>query len=309
VDGQKVRERKVGLGRIIAGRTPQELLTADRVPPDFEYRGLAKDANLDFIHRTCDGTEIYFVSNQQNRSETADCIFRVSDKQPEIWDAVTGERREATTCYRNDPVGSTVVPAGCTMVPMRFAPRQSWFFVFRKPRDGAQGARCNWLSFGAPAMLTGPWTVHFDQKWAGPESVVFENLGDWTKRSEAGIKYYSGKATYKKTFDLPDPLRPPGRRLCLDLGKVKNVAEVRLNGKDLGVVWTAPWHVEITTAVKPTGNALEIDVVNLWPNRLIGDAALPPEKRLTVTNVKKFHKDFPLYESGLLGPVTLKAAE
>jgi hypothetical protein len=100
-------------------------------------------------------------------------------------------------------------------------------------------------------------------------------------------------------------LRQPGRRLHLDLGKVKNVAQVRLNGKDLGVVWTAPWQVEITDAVKPAGNLLEIDVVNLWPNRLIGDAALPPEKRLTTTNVTAYTKDSPLLPSGLLGPVTL----
>ncbi|MCH8167098.1 MAG: hypothetical protein IIC03_04115 [Proteobacteria bacterium] len=88
--------------------------------------------------------------------------------------------------------------------------------------------------------------------------------------------------------------------MYLNLGKVKNLAEVHLNGADLGVVWTAPWQVDITSAVKPTGNELEIDVVNLWPNRLIGDAALPPEKRLTVTNVTKFKKDSPLLESGLL---------
>jgi hypothetical protein len=300
VDGRKVHQRKVGLGRVIAGRTPQEVLAADGVPADFEYRGAAKDANLDFIHRTAGAADIYFVSNQLNRPEKAACLFRVSGKQPEFWDAVTGERRDAT-CFGKD--------AGRTVVPMTFAPRQSWFVVFRKPADTSKPAQSNFAPFTKPVELTGPWAVHFDPKWGGPESIVFERLDDWTKRPETGIKYYSGTATYKKTFDLPESSRSPGRRLYLDLGKVKNVAEVRLNGKNLGVVWTAPWHVEITAVVKPTGNALEIDIVNLWPNRLIGDAALPPEKRLTVTNVKKFHKDFPLYESGLLGPVTLKAAE
>ena len=139
--------------------------------------------------------------------------------------------------------------------------------------------------------------------------MVFEKLEDWTQRPEKGIKYYSGKATYEKTFDLPETVRPSGKRLYLDLGQVENVAEVRLNGKKLGVVWTAPWHVEITAAVQSAGNQLEIDVVNLWPNRLIGDAALPPEKRLTVTNVKRFSEDSPLLPSGLLGPVTLQAAQ
>jgi hypothetical protein len=114
------------------------------------------------------------------------------------------------------------------------------------------------------------------------------------------------KATYKKTFDLLKDIRKSDNRLYLDLGRIKNVTEVRLNGKDLGVVWTAPWRVEITDAVRPMDNRLEIDVVNLWPNRLIGDAALPPKKRLTKTNVKKFHEDYPLYPSGLLGPVTFQ---
>ena len=113
-------------------------------------------------------------------------------------------------------------------------------------------------------------------------------------------------ATYHKTFDLPEAARNASERLYLDLNRVRNVAQVRLNGKDLGVVWTAPWRVDITQAVKATGNKLEIDVINLWPNRLIGDAGLPKEKRLTATNVQKFyrgkHKPLP---SGLLGPVAV----
>jgi hypothetical protein len=153
--------------------------------------------------------------------------------------------------------------------------------------------------------LSGPWTVKFDPEWGGPESVVFDKLQDWTKRPEEGIKYYSGKATYHKTFDLPELLRESNRKIHLNLGKLNNVAQVRLNGKDLGIVWTAPWNV----AVLSTGNNLEIEVVNLWPNRLIGDARLPEAKRLTTTNVKKFKPDSPLLESGLLGPVTLQVAE
>ncbi|MHC4799872.1 MAG: glycosylhydrolase-like jelly roll fold domain-containing protein, partial [Planctomycetota bacterium] len=119
--------------------------------------------------------------------------------------------------------------------------------------------------------MSGPWTVKFDPEWGGPESVVFDKLQDWTKRPEEGIKYYSGKATYHKTFDLPELLRESNRKIHLNLGKLNNVAQVRLNGKDLGIVWTAPWNVDITRAVLSTGNNLEIEVVNLWPNRLIGD--------------------------------------
>jgi hypothetical protein len=157
--------------------------------------------------------------------------------------------------------------------------------------------------------LTGPWTVKFEPRWGGPESVVFERPEDWTKRAEEGIKFYSGTATYHKTFDLPPALRDSGKRIYLDLGTVKNIARVRVNGEDCGVVWTAPWHAEISGRVQAQDNRLEIAVANLWPNRLIGDASLPPDKQFTVTNVKKFKKDAPLLESGLLGPVTLVVAE
>jgi len=302
VDGEQVTERRVGRGRILWGPTLQKILASDGVPPDFEHRSPAPDAHLDYIHRTCGATEIYFISNQKNRPEKAECAFRVTGKQPEIWDAVTGERWEAVN-FR--------VEAGRTVVPLEFAPRQSWFIVFRREVSAAEHRdpeKKNFPTMKTVAQLDGPWHVAFDPKWGGPESVVFDKLEDWTTRLESGINYYSGRATYAKTFDLPETVQD-GQRLYLDLGRVENVAEVRLDGEELGVVWTAPWRVEITRAVRPVGNQLEIDVVNLWPNRLIGDAALPPEKRLTVTNVKKFKPESPLLESGLLGPVTLQIGQ
>jgi len=100
----------------------------------------------------------------------------------------------------------------------------------------------------------------------------------------------------------------PSFRLCLDLGDVRNLATVRLNGRALGTLWTPPFRVEITGVARPAGNELEIEVVNLWPNRLIGDARLPPEQRRTATNVQTITKDSPLLPAGLLGPVTVQAA-
>ena len=127
-------------------------------------------------------------------------------------------------------------------------------------------------------------------------------MEDWTHRPEEGIKYYSGKATYVKQFDATGI--QPGAQYFLETGVVRNMAELTLNGKKLGILWTAPWRIEITGLLKPTGNLLEIVVVNCWPNRLIGDAALAPEKRLTQTNIT-FKKDAPLMSSGLLGPVVI----
>jgi hypothetical protein len=144
--------------------------------------------------------------------------------------------------------------------------------------------------------------VSFDPKWGGPEKVTFDQLVDWTTRSEPGIKFYSGTAVYRKEFNLPT-MPPKGIRLLLDLGAVHEVGSVRLNGRDLGVVWTKPAQVDITDAVKAAGNALEVTVVNLWPNRLIGDEALPKQLRVTETNMRKFGSASPLLPSGLIGPV------
>ena len=151
--------------------------------------------------------------------------------------------------------------------------------------------------------MTGAWTVKFDPNRGGPESAVFDTLVDWTQRPEDGIKFYSGTATYQKMFDLP--AGAPGRRLYLDLGQVKNLARVRLNGQDLGLVWCAPWRVDITRAAKLKGNDLAIEVVNTWANRLIGDTKLPPEKRLTWTAVPTLGPNSPLLPAGLLGPVRI----
>ena len=298
-DGKTLNEHAFGRGRVTWGKALGGILRAGGAPPDLECRAGRQGARIDYIHRSAGEAEIYFVANLANRAEQADCTFRLSGKQPEIWNAVTGERWDATDWRIED---------GRTVVPLEFAPRQSWFVVFRRPAEPLARRAPNFPTLEVIQELAGPWRVAFDPKWGGPESVVFEKLDDWTKRPEEGIRYYSGTATYHKTFDLSVPLGQPGKRLFLDLGKVQNVAAVRLNGKDLGVVWAAPWRVEITRAVKPSGNALEIDVVNLWPNRLIGDAKLTPENRLTRTNVQKFYTgQHPLLESGLLGPVTLRA--
>ncbi len=287
--------------RVISGVTLDEIVQRDGLPPDVEFRNASPQAKLDWIHRRDGDSEIYFLSNQSRVAAAAEVVFRVGGRQPELWDAVTGRIRDLTDWREED---------GRTVVPLEFAPRESYFVVFRKKAaTGSSKDANNFHELKPVAELAGPWNVSFDPKWGGPKSVVFEQLEDWTKRSEAGIRFYSGTATYRKTFDLPETSARGSTRLYLDLGTVKDLAAVRLNGQDLGVVWTAPWRVEVTNAVKPTGNRLEIDVVNLWPNRLIGDAALPPEERLTKTNATVHTKDSPLMPSGLLGPVVLHAAE
>jgi hypothetical protein len=255
------------------------VVKADGLLPDIEFHNPSAGARFDWIHRRSGETDIYFISNQSAVPTTAEIVFRVAGTKPELWDAVMGEIRDLPE-YR--------VENGRTAVPMRFEPRQSWFVVFREssrlaPRDAG---RKNFLTRSVRTTLTGPWEVSFDPQWGGPARVTFDKLEDWTKRPEDGIRFYSGIARYRKTFDSSRTTHHS--RCFLDLGLVKNLARVFLNGRDLGVVWCAPWQVEITDALKTGSNSLEIQVANLWPNRLIGDGLLPKEQRRTISNVRTY---------------------
>lgn len=299
-DGKSVKEHAFGKGRVVWGKAVRDVLSASGVGPDFAHDGAA-DANLDWIHRRANEADIYFIANRNARAEKAVCTFRVCGKQPEIWDPVTGLRRDAAAFSPSDTAVS---------VPLEFSPCGSQFVVFRRAvRPGATGkAGCNFPEFSPVLEIKGAWTVKFDARWGGPESAEFPELTDWTTRPEEGIRYYSGKATYVKTFELAEAQCANKDGLHLDLGDLNAVAEVRLNGQALGILWLKPYRVAIGKAVKAGANALEIDVVNLWPNRLMGDGKLPMEKRYTQTNIDVFYKgEHPLLPSGLLGPVRVLA--
>jgi hypothetical protein len=332
-DGSTAGEHRAGKGRMIWGRTAREVLAKDGVPPDFEFAGAAPGANLDYIHRRTGDAEIYFVSNQGARAELAQATFRVSGRTPELWLPETGEIRPQAV-YDSTPDGRT-------LLPLRLEPYGSVFVVFRKPaaehfvllawpgvfvdRDGVPvlvgtepGRYELKTSTGRvltvtvprgpdPLPVAGPWTVRFPKGWGAPESVVFDSLESWTQNRDSGIKYFSGTAAYEKEVDIPAPMLGSGKSLVLDLGEVREIAEVDLNGKSLGVVWSVPRVVDITAAARPGKNQLRIRVTNLWPNRLIGDQFLPEEKRFTRTNIRKFTRDSELMPSGLLGPVILRS--
>jgi len=185
----------------------------------------------------------------------------------------------------------------------------------------------------APITLAGPWKLGFPSGWGAPESVMLDRLISWTEHADEGVKYFSGTATYRKTFELPADRLLSGQKLFLDLGRVAVIAEVNLNGRDLGILWKLPRRVEITGGARPGVNKLEVRVTNLWPNRLIGDEKKPPylkwnknggpaewpdwvaeggpvpkTGRYTFTTWHQYEKDSPLLESGLLGPVTLQSS-
>ncbi len=296
------------------------------VPPDF-----TSDVPLRWIHRRDGGAEIYFVVNPDARSVETIAVFRVSGLGPELWDPLEGTSRRLAGYSFAD---------GRTSVPLKFEPRQSYFVIFREPAPltpgsdpGSSAAGSDFPALSEVVTLEGPWEVSFDPAWGGPERIVFSSLDDWSLRPEEGIKYYSGQAVYAKTFDVPPAAAAADgkdHRLWLDLGTVKAIARVRLNGRDLGVVWCDPWRVEITDAVKHGSNRLEVQVANLWPNRLIGDEREPPDAaygpggplarwpdwllegkprpssgRRTFSTWKHYEKNSPLLPSGLLGPVRI----
>jgi hypothetical protein len=330
--------RSYGKGRVVCGPSIREVLAQAAVPPDFACQSQTQAALVDFIHRRTEDAEIYFVANRRGASLQADCTFRVGGPQPELWDPVTGAQRD---------LPQFEIKGGCTSVPLEFEPYGALFVVFRKgspksevrtpkPPAGSQPrAEENFPRLTPAQELAGPWTVQFDPQWFYPTNdlggeqarglVSFEKLEDWNQRAEPAVKYFSGSAVYRKVFELAPELRrqkseisktnsnlrPPtadlSSRLFLDLGTVKETARVRLNGKDLGVVWCPPWRVEITGAAQPGANALEIAVVNLWPNRLMGDRKLPPAQRRTRTRMFMGGLNDEQQSAGLLGPVTIQA--
>jgi len=160
-------------------------------------------------------------------------------------------------------------------------------------------------------VLAGSWDLHFDPKWGGPDHIEINELKSWIDFEETGIKYYSGTATYTKSFTLNSKDRN-GKKLVLDLGNVQEMASIKINGHQLATKWCFPFQFDISKYVKAGNNQLVVEVVNMWPNRLIGDGKIPAEKRLTKTNVKKFEApdaDKYLRESGLMGPVKILSSD
>ncbi len=307
-DHEGMVQRSIGSGRLITGHALASMslypdydalaaiFKSAAVPPDFEA-----EHDLRFTHRRDGEAEIYFVANGQPTAVRSECTFRVAGKAPELWDAVTGESRHATTYRQHE---------GRTTLPLELAPNGSVFVIFRGGGGESPAMTPNAPQFSTIATLSGPWKIQFDPKAGGPaSSVEFAELEDWTRRPEAGIKYYSGTALYAKTFRAPISPSGPNQRLVLDLGRVAVLARIKLNSQVLGTVWTPPYRVDVTGKIQPGENTLEVEAVNLWPNRMIGDKTRSQAERVTWSTWDPFKADSPLLESGLLGPVTLQIAE
>lgn len=454
-DGQSVTENRAGKGRVVWGQSLKDVFAAQKLAPDFEFAGESRP-RLAYVHRVAGDADVYFVSNQRGQFDTADCVFRVADKIPEIWRPDTGVIEPAAVWSQTN---------SRTSVRLTFEPAGSLFVVFRRAAKGVDSvvaARGNGDAPQAPAAklsvqravyealdgagsmdvtarlaelardgqiviaasndalgrdpallhekqlrveytldgksgsisvpenemlvlppeartgavpqwqatlgpnsqpgiralasaqvelrtaqgrvlhasttvppaqeIAGPWNLSFPPHWGAPDRVKLEQLISWPEHPESGVRYFSGTATYSKEIEISAERLQAGRELWLDLGRVKNFAEISLNGVPLATLWKPPFRVNLTAAARAGKNQLIVKVTNLWPNRLIGDEQLPadlewngkqpkawpqwlldgkpsPNGRLTFTTWHHWTKDSPLQESGLIGPVTLQTAQ
>lgn len=295
-----------------------ELFDSDNLKPDFEGEG------LEYTHRRGEAADVYFVANTKPEPVRRRCTFRIAGKTAELWDPETGEVFALPGVQQHN---------GRMTAVLQFEPAQSWFVIFR---DGPSGRRADdpFPSWRTVQEITGPWTLSFDPAWGTKEKLTLDVLSSWSDHADPLVKYYSGTATYQKTFVVPESILSQNTsRLSLNLGNVEVMARVRLNGKDCGITWKPPYRIDITGAIRAGENRLEIDVVNTWVNRMIGDEQLPldaewkdwetllewpewfkegrpsPTGRYTFTTARHYTKDSPLVLSGLLGPVVLQMKE
>lgn len=286
--------RSVGKGHLFMPGTPMQLiLDTLNINADFS---IDSDSPVLFIHRATPEGDIYFLSNQSEAPVEINPSFRVTGKLPELWNPLTAEIRCLPEFICSD---------GVTTVPVRLEGYESSFIIFRKKGTSHKTTIRNYPHKEILTTITSPWQITFEKGKKGPEgTVTFPELQDWITHTDPTIRYFSGKAVYTNRITL-DEL--PQKALYLDLGKVMVMAKVRINGQYAGGVWTTPYRLPVGAFLQKGENLIEVEVVNNWMNRLIGDSLLPEEERTTWTNVNPWKSDSPLQPSGLIGPVEIQA--
>jgi hypothetical protein len=293
IDGMGVTEHAYGKGKLYWGKPLDAVLAGEKASPDFEYNRPAFDSELVWIHRRDGDRDLYFVANQKEWPEDVETSFRIEGREPELWRPDTGVIEAAG--YR--------IEGGRTTVPLHLDPYGSVFVVFRQKAS----APSRTLPQPVTTVVTtvqGAWEVKFPPNWGAPAQVRFETLVSWPNYPDEGVKYFSGTAVYTQDINAPQEWFKQSAKVILDLGKVKEIAEVSVNGHPVGgILWKPPFQADVTVALKPGNNHLEVKVTNLWPNRVIGDRQPGATKKYVWLDYKPFRADTPLLESGLLGRV------
>jgi hypothetical protein len=291
--------KRTGQGLMIWGESPEAVLAGLNLPPDFETRPAGARLDVLYAHRTTTDREIYFVANHRAKPVRSQATFRVAGRIPQLWSPQTGTITQ--------PLAWKATADGRTEVTLLLEAHDSVFVVFdTKPAPLALAPIAQALVCERPIVqaLDGAWSVAFSPGRAGPARAEFPALVPWNTSTEPGIRYYSGTAVYRKTFEFRRAATDA--TVALDLGEVGVLAAVKLNGHDLGVAWKAPFAFDVSAAIREGVNELEVRVVNTWMNRLIRDSALPAAERVTWTTDNPYRTTDPLQKSGLLGPVVLR---
>jgi len=337
---------EIGEGKLYWGAAQRDILFDNGVYPDFNFKGNDDSVSLNFIHRRLKDTDIYFVRNRQNREVTAECIFRVANKKPTLWLPETGDIKE-DLIYKNQGdstrVAMSFAPYDAYFIV--FATNDEIPFIQKVERDKEtifpsagpyaqlQGYQVKTGQFTQPGgyyfgfnngeksyhlantvyeiPINGEWQLRFPDGWGAPAKATFAELQSWTESEDDGIKYFSGIAKYEIDFEMDSVIAE--QRYFLDLGEVRELAEVWLNGESLGIIWHQPFQLEVGQFLQKGKNHLVVDVANEWNNRLVGDGFLPEGKKYTNTNIVNGPKawgtpweNVPLQPAGLLGPVKIQ---
>ncbi|WP_219893018.1 glycosyl hydrolase [Aquisediminimonas profunda] len=283
---------ETGKGRILATADIDSGLGKAGVSAGFQFEGGSAGARIPYVERVFEQGRLFFLSNPGDVTETITAHFRSTGMRPELWNAETGTSEALS--YR------TV--EGKTLVSLTLAPHDAIFVVFRKesPMDHVDNRAATQVLAGS---VTGPWSVAFQSGRGAPALAKMDRLTPLQDSAEPGIRYFSGVASYANSFVAPRGWKP-GLPLWLDLGEVNDIAEIRVNGRQVGGLWRTPWRIDIGAAARAGRNALEVRVANKWVNRLIGDAQ-PGATRIAKLAAPGYRADAPLRPSGLVGPVTL----
>lgn len=325
--GGRKQRRKIGNGQVMAGYKLSEVLQELKPVPDLDL-GVDLNDKVFYLHRATRDADIYYLTNQTDESFSFHAKFREGRSHAEIWHPEYGTVSDAATSLLAD---------GTSAVDISLGPQEAIFVVFR---DGNDSAHIRYDAFNSKSSEDVPvgkaWKVKFSDSGQCAEQVKLSNLVSWSESSNPQIKYYSGTATYSTMLNLSESTLSSGDAFVLDLGDVRDIARVYVNGHEVGTCWHYPYRIDITSSLKPGGNSLHIMVANTWINRVIGDEQFPADipysedgakfttgrlteypswlyesqmppgrKRVTFYSWKHYDKNSPLTPSGLLGPVTL----
>jgi len=290
--------KSVGSGKVYSGQSILQVMETLKVEPDFEYAKPQSNTELLFVHRQLPAREVYWINNRNDRIENVEVNFRQTGKNVEIWHPETGKVEQASYTFEK----------GRTKVPLHLEPSDAVFVVFGE--NTTKTSRT--LPLPKETTLTtveGSWNLKFQKERGAPAEITVDKLASWTDNADQGIKYFSGTGTYSKTINVPTAWIKKDAQLWIDLGDVKNLAEVIVNGKSLGILWKKPFRVNVKSALKPGDNSLVIKVTDLWVNRLIGDLQPNVVKKYTYTTMAFYKADSPLFPSGLIGPVRIVSVQ